>query len=233
MEISRCLPIFEIFLEETRKNTSIQASLILGGIMMLTFLLNIEIKDKSGSTPLMVAVYCGYKDLVTTLLQLGADQHLVDNNGSSTLTIASQYGHIDMVTLLLGHEADPNISTHELWTPLMLAAQFGHETVSKLLLDKGADPFLLNKDGFSPLLISSQYGYKDIVRLYLDRGDMDVNSTAKDGKTPLIVAATSNSHLAVLTMLLHKGAAVNAADNVTIAIYDTITNAFIDAITTT
>lgn len=49
---------------------------------------HINIKDRNGWTPLMVATYYGHFDIVKWLVMFGADINLVDNNGTNLLMLA-------------------------------------------------------------------------------------------------------------------------------------------------
>lgn len=65
--------------------------------------------DKTGYTPLHFAAEGCYVDLVSLLLEKGADSNIINNSGASPLHIAVRIkDNYKIVTLLLDHKANPN-----------------------------------------------------------------------------------------------------------------------------
>lgn len=54
-----------------------------------------------GQTALMLAVSHGRVDMVSMLLEAGADINIQDDDGSTALMCAAEHGHIDIVKLFL------------------------------------------------------------------------------------------------------------------------------------
>lgn len=63
-------------------------------------------KDREGWSALMVAAYCGHRDLVKFLLNAGAAIDDRDSYGYTALMHAVYRGHKDSVALLLERGAD-------------------------------------------------------------------------------------------------------------------------------
>lgn len=95
-------------------------------------------------------------------------------------------------------------------TPLVLATAFGTSEAVELLLASGAKAAEASNAGIAPLHVSRGDAAK--VRLLLDRG-ADANARTQLGRTPLIVAASSNGTVEAVRLLIEAGADVNAADN--------------------
>jgi ankyrin repeat protein len=95
-------------------------------------------------------------------------------------------------------------------TPLMLAAAFGSSEAMQLLVTGGADVKAVSNSGVTALHWST--GDVRKVRLLLDRG-ADVHTSSQFGRTPLLVAASTNGTAETVGLLLEKGADVNAADS--------------------
>jgi ankyrin repeat protein len=96
------------------------------------------------------------------------------------------------------------------YTPLMLAAAFGSADAVQALIASGADVKAVSNSGVTALHWS--VGDVKKVRLLLD-GGADVNVRSQLGRTPLLVAASTNGTAETVGLLLEKGADVNAADS--------------------
>jgi ankyrin repeat protein len=110
-------------------------------------------------------------------------------------------------TLITAH--GPNVKDRLGSTPLMYAAAFGNAEMVGTLLAADADPNLANDLGASALM----WAVNDVekVRLLVSK-KANVNAQSKLGKTPLIIAASDDSGMPVVRMLVENGADVNAAD---------------------
>ena len=71
------------------------------------------------------------------------------------------------------------------------------------LLSQGADPQATNSNGQNSLHMASHSGDIPTITLFLDKG-LNVNCTAKDGRTPLMSAALNGQGDAA-TFLLSQG----------------------------
>jgi Zn-dependent protease len=123
-------------------------------------------------SPLITAASLGHRDIVTALLDSGADPNLVDWVGSSlpargrtALVAAAANGEADVAEVLLESGADVNAQTWIGQTALMVAAINGHTEVARLLLDRGADPELEDGDGWTALMLARGHGHTDLVDL--------------------------------------------------------------------
>jgi len=105
--------------------------------------------------------------------------------------------------------ADVNTKDQRGTTPLMYAAAYGSLDAMKLLLSNGADVNAKNAFDASALLWSANDLAK--VRLLVAKG-ANVNARSKQGRTPLIVAASSDGGSEIVKLLLEKGADITARD---------------------
>jgi Ankyrin repeats (3 copies) len=78
-------------------------------------------------------------ELVTILINKGADPSLRSKHGHSPLHYFAQEGDVPSVELLLKANAPINALNSSGHTPLHNAAQFGHPVVVELLINQGAD----------------------------------------------------------------------------------------------
>jgi len=137
-----------------------------------------------GQTALIIASTMGQTDVVTALLEKGADPNRHDLNGFTALHSAvrdSNYGEdaaqraaaVATVKALLKYTADPNVRLHqegkqtaqapnevmfEGATPVALAAEVNNLDAIKVLVEAGADPNLATVNGMTPLVLSAGGG---------------------------------------------------------------------------
>ena len=127
---------------------------------VISFLLNnqstdVDISNKFGETPLMIASIEGNLPLVKTLVQDKKAQ--LDHIGWTPLHYASSRGHLEVAQFLLANGAIVDSMSPGNTTPLMMAVQSGNEQLVKLLLDKGTDIQLRNTNGLTALDIAVIY----------------------------------------------------------------------------
>ena len=170
--------------EKVKNQEEIRAAVNDGNIEEVIYLLStgvnidcIKINYRSSSfcTLLMLALRKENTDMVTVLLNRGADPNkavtsILHGVGWTPLHEAALNGHKDAVQLLLDAGADPNRGNGVFRTPLGVAVVCGHKDVVQLLLDRGADPNEADEAGFSPLHWVKDKGHKDVVQLLLDKG---------------------------------------------------------------
>ena len=74
---------------------------------------DIETRDDSGDTPLIIASYKGRTEVVKLLVDAGADIEAMDDAGDTPLYTASEQGHAPTVQLLLSKGAQVNHKSKE------------------------------------------------------------------------------------------------------------------------
>jgi Zn-dependent protease len=117
-----------------------------------------------GQSPLITAASLGHRDIVTALLDNGADPDFTDWTGPALVTAAAN-GETGVVEVLLESGADVNAQSWIGQTALMVAAINGHTEVARLLLDSGADPDVTDGDGWTALMLARGHGHTDLVDL--------------------------------------------------------------------
>ena len=132
----------------------------------------VDLQDKRGFTALHIAAKSSDKDVVSALLEAGAQPHIVtfehrlkpaffatredvhqlfDSPASALLEAAK--ADAEALRGLLGQGLDPNVRDEGHWSPLMRAALYDHDEAVGLLLAAGADPrAVLPPAGFSAAL---------------------------------------------------------------------------------
>ncbi len=116
-------------------------------------------------SPLITAASLGHRDIVTALLDNGADPDFVDWTARTALVAAAANGETDVAEVLLESGADVNAQPWMGQTALMVAAMNGHTEVARLLLDRGADPDVKDEDGWTALMLARGHGHTDLADL--------------------------------------------------------------------
>lgn len=140
---------------------------------------NIEEVSPLGYTPLAMACVYSWTDVISILLQLGADIN------------ARSEAETDLVWRL-SVPAFAERSSGQ--TPLMIAAGEGQTKSVELLLRRGCDASLQDHSGMSAMHIAASPWWKEnskIVKLLLDSG-MDSQVANANGETPAVLAKRRN-----------------------------------------
>ena len=114
---------------------------------------DINAKDRSGRTPLIVSASNGNKDVVELLLAHNADVKAKDNNDWTALHGAVQFGQLDIIEMLVKKGADVNAAAKSGQTPYTMALQqaAGRPEIAELLKQNGGkEPQLPQLYGDSP-----------------------------------------------------------------------------------
>jgi ankyrin repeat protein len=117
--------------------------------------IDVDLSNKSGETPLMIASIEGNLPLVKTLVL--KNKALIDHISWTPLHYACARGHLDVAQFLIANGAIVDSMSLGDTTPLMMAVQSGNEQLVKLLLDKGADLQLRNSQGLTAIDIADVY----------------------------------------------------------------------------
>lgn len=145
-------------------------------------------------------------------LERGAHINSVDDSGRPLISIAVATKNIPMVHLLIHSGANIDACDKEGETPLMMAVKMKYSDMSVLLIDFGASLHSIDNAGNSPLhLAAGLNSSHNLAKLLLDkRAVIDAKNNLQ--MTPLHVAA-GNHDAKMLSLLLERGADINARDN--------------------
>ena len=164
---------------------------------------SLEASDPAGSTLLHHAAGFGSLDVMTWLLDRGADVNARNRRGSTPLHWATH--DESKVRLLLSRGANVNGKQAEGRTPVFLAASLGHgNAILRLVLEHGGNPAIATANGQTPLMVAAARGDIEALRLLVDKG-VDLNARNGAGETALMFAASNGSPEAV-RFLLDRGA---------------------------
>ena len=144
---------------------------------------------KPSATDLIIAAKRGDGDLVSTLIEQGANVNGKNKKNNTALSSASKKGHVDVVSILLeqGAKVDQK-STINRHTALLKAAENGHADVVSILLEHGAKVDQINANsGCTALTKAAENGHADVVSILLENG-AEIDHEPPHGFTPLTEA---------------------------------------------
>ncbi len=136
-------------------------------------------------TPLMQAAQNGHSEIVSLLLDAGADINISECEGQNSLLIASGQGHEEIVQLLLQKGAKVNIPAHDGRTALMRACYHGYLGIVKMLVESGAEVNITDKENRAALMWACDAGHWDVVDYLLQAG-ADMLQSDRQGEKPLM-----------------------------------------------
>ena len=133
-------------------------------------------KFHDGETLLIDAAKHQKYELVTALVEGGADVNLRGSEGRSALHYSAYYQDIGTVEYLLAHGANVNATDDMGRTPLIMSLArldpklLIDSEVINVLIQNGADPNIKSFDGWAPLTMAIAKNLDDIVELLKDAG---------------------------------------------------------------
>ena len=164
----------------------------------------------------------------------GTDVNALIAHGETALYRAAGKGHAETVKALIAAGADVNVRNVVEFTALIRATMGNHVEVVKILIEAGADIHAETSSGQSALLLATLYDKPEVVTLLVRTGakigaveaailgdrellllrlseNDNVESGTSGDMTPLMGAAAGGQE-ACLTLLLARGADLNAVD---------------------
>jgi len=175
-------------------------------------------QDSQGWTPLANAARQRKDKVAALLLEKGADPNL-SSDGTTPLIAAVTRDSVPTIDVLLNHGAKLEEPGPEGYRPLSMAIADSRYDAAKALIEHGANINAASgEDGLTPLMVAAaQTGPAegarflpgstrpiDIAKLLVEKG-ANVNAQAKNGMTPLMIAATHNSP-PMIGLLMDAGA---------------------------
>jgi len=170
---------------------------------------DIEARDASGATALLVATHANKVDAARALIEAGADVNAKDGIEDSPYLYAGARGHLDILKMTLAHGADLKSINRYGGTSLIPASERGHVETVDTLIKAGVAVDHVNRLGWTALLEAVILGnggerHQKIVALLIEAG-ADVNLADNDGVTPL-QHARGRGYQEIATLLEKAGA---------------------------
>ncbi len=131
----------------------------------------VDEKDKTGRTPLMVAVDFGNVEAARALIMRGADVNLANPEGMVPMQIAVKKGSPELIDLFIARKANINIVEGQTGKSMLHeAALRGNSAVAGKLLAAGIPKNAKDKNGYTALSYALKYGNKTTADLLINAG---------------------------------------------------------------
>ncbi|KAL4909537.1 hypothetical protein BDW74DRAFT_187608 [Aspergillus multicolor] len=193
-------------------------------VLMKDKRVDVNYRDRAERTPLIWALSHGHENLVTSLLQNGADANIENRETGETLLITAIREHkLSLVQRYLAQGVvDPNLTDRNFRMPLWVTLDSWHRTdiLQELLarpdldVNKKASIADRARGDLTALLYAVRERQEKVARMLLEHPKLDntsINSTDAQKRTPLSYAAQYGL-VELIDILLAKGADPRLAD---------------------
>ncbi|XP_031352819.1 uncharacterized protein LOC116177831 isoform X2 [Photinus pyralis] len=133
--------------------------------MLLAHEASVEVPNKYGETPLIIAIKNSNTDVVEGLIN-GANVNCKDASGSMPLHYVVEQGNEDLTRLCIKFGANVNMPNRDGNTPLHLSVLKKRINMARILIEHGAIVNEINSSGYTPLL--GAFHIRQLGRLYSD-----------------------------------------------------------------
>uniref|UniRef100_T1IZI4 RING-type domain-containing protein n=1 Tax=Strigamia maritima TaxID=126957 RepID=T1IZI4_STRMM len=166
------------------------------------------------STLLMVASQEGFTDMISLLLEFGANVNITNSSGHTALCLAALKGHLDIVRLLYTHGAQINYLDPSGHCALSYAAINGHIAVTSFLLqsdwpNSNKSSIALKEASQRALVSAASSGHKQVCEYLLNLPIVGVDLIDTLSGETALTAAAAKGHRDTCTLLLHCGGGVS------------------------
>ena len=127
---------------------------------------DLDATNEQGFTPLILAGYAGHGEMVSALVEAGADPCKPgDARGNTALMGVAFRGHDAIASQLIATGCDINATNAMGQTALMMAAMFGRERQIDLLLAAGADAGVVDLQGNTAASVALAQGNEAVAAM--------------------------------------------------------------------
>lgn len=131
---------------------------------------NVNLKNDSGQTVLMMVDNDATSDLIWDLINAGAKVDITDDAGNTALMEASSANNLEALRTLIDAGAKVDSKNKRKQTALMLAAAEGNVNIVRSLVLAGADINAADEDGMKALDHAADHDHLPVVRFLKSKG---------------------------------------------------------------
>lgn len=172
----------------------------------------VSARDNKQETALSLAVNRGSFEMVSYLVENGAEVNSRNESSNTPLYIAARRGRMEIAKYLVEHDAVVNAHCETGCTPMQAAVMGRKKEIVKYLLDQGANPNALD-DNNEPALIKACWSNAELeIFEYLLEAGADISHKSRHNLN-CINNLTWNGRPEVVKFLIENGADVNLIEN--------------------
>jgi cytohesin len=186
--------------------------------------IDVDVKDSQGTTPLILAVGAGSKEVVAQLLAAGADPNAMNDKQQAPLLVAAWKGYTQLVKMLVAAGARVDIAYKDSEMALHFAASAGHAATVAALLDlPDVDVNMCTASSqFTALHAAARSAQAKMVKQLIAAG-ADVNQAASSQQRYTALHwAVRKGDTPTIRALLAAGADVHARSNVGTPLHEAV-----------
>ncbi len=172
---------------------------------------NPDAVSETGNSALMYATEAGIMEIMTLLVEHGADVNFTGFNNETPLFLAIFANDFQATKYLLEKGANPNVKDIFGVTPLIYASATNQYQSADLLMFYNADETIRDSDGNDPLIAAVTFENLETSDVLLQDG-LNPDVQDNEGNTPLIIAVEHGNY-DILDLLLDYNADVNIPNN--------------------
>jgi len=174
-ELTALIAGMDVNLRDKRSNTTALEHAVRNANREMVQLLlssgaDVNLKNGSGETVLMMLDGDATSELVWDLINAGANVNVKDDSGNTALMQASSTDNLEAVKALLDAGAEVNTRNKEGRTALMLAAAEGRVNIVRTLVLAGADMDVTDEDKMNALAHAADNDHTAVVRFLKSKG---------------------------------------------------------------
>ncbi len=174
-----------------------------------------NMRDELGNTPLHIAMKKGHGDIVTLLLENGADIMLPNAAGKSPVSLTTDGSIVKLSEIFL--------KRREQQLAAIKSMQAGDVAPLKNYLFRGGDANFYDAEGTNPVLFLALASGNSEAAQHLIKSGAELKRTFQGGKSYLMIAAGGGADPATIELLLDKGAdPFHQAGNGATALHDAV-----------
>ncbi|XP_059498944.1 ankyrin repeat and death domain-containing protein 1A-like isoform X3 [Stegostoma tigrinum] len=169
---------------------------------------NVDIEDKFGMTPALLAAWFGHLQLLRILVNAGAKVTVRNSIGQGIHHCAAHQGHLAIIRYTIEELQEVPLDKPDQTgkTPLLLAAENGQLDVVTHLLARGCDHQFQDKEGNSSIHLAAGQGHVHVLENLIE--GIFSESKNKAGQTALHLAAEAG-HFNCVKLLLDNQCQIN------------------------